>query len=103
MSFTNKESEHLRWDPIFIQERDPDWWENVVEKDGDTCVELFAIKLHKVFLSKYCDNMHLHMLILFYHHMHERQVSHGSMIHAGRYLDDKEVCYLTTVILTANV
>jgi len=54
-------------------------------------------------LSKYCDNMHLHMLILFYHHMHERQVSHGSMIHAGRYLDDKEICYLTTVILTANV
>ena len=62
-----------------------------------------AIKLHEVFLSKYCDNMHLHMWILFYHHMQSRQVSHGSMIHAGRYLDDKEVCYLTTVILTANV
>jgi len=71
--------------------------------ENNTCVELLAIKLHEVFLSKYCSYMHLHIWILFYHHVHNRQVSHGSMIHAGRYLDDKEVCYLTTVILTANV
>ena len=25
------------------------------------------------------------------------------MFHAGRYLDDKEICYLRTVIVTANV
>ena len=25
------------------------------------------------------------------------------MFHAGRYLDDKEICYLKTVIVTANV
>jgi len=62
-----------------------------------------AIKLHKVFLSKYYNNMPLHMWILFHHHMQPRQVSPGSMIHAGRYLNDKEICYLTTVILTANV
>jgi hypothetical protein len=47
----------------------------------NTSVELFTIKLHKVFLSKYCYNvtdMHLHMLILFHHHIQQRQISPGS-------------------------
>lgn len=32
-----------------------------------------------------------------------RQLSSRSMFHAGRYLDDKEICYLGTVIVTADV
>jgi hypothetical protein len=35
--------------------------------------------------------------------MYARQLSNRSMFHAGRYLDDKEICYLPTVIVTANV
>ena len=39
----------------------------------------------------------------FYHHINARQLSNRSIFHAGRYLDDKEICYLGTVIVTANV
>jgi hypothetical protein len=35
--------------------------------------------------------------------MYARQLSNRSMFHAGRYLNDKEICYLGTVIVTANV
>lgn len=35
--------------------------------------------------------------------MYRRQLSNRSMFHAGRYLDDKEICYLGTVRVTANV
>ena len=35
--------------------------------------------------------------------MYARQLSNRSIFHAGRYLDDKEICYLPTVIVTANV
>ena len=41
--------------------------------------------------------------LIFYHHVYARQLSRCSMFHAGRYLDDKEICYLSTVIVTANV
>ncbi len=41
--------------------------------------------------------------LIFYHHMYSRQLSRCSMFHAGHYLDDKEICYLSTVIVTANV
>ena len=39
----------------------------------------------------------------FYHHINARQLSNRSIFHAGRYLDDKEIGYLWTVIVTANV
>ena len=35
--------------------------------------------------------------------MYVRQLSIHYIFHAGRYLDDKEICYLGTVIVTANV
>ena len=38
-----------------------------------------------------------------YHHMYVRQLSNRSIFHAGRYLYDKEISYLGTVIFTANV
>jgi len=41
--------------------------------------------------------------LIFYQHMYARQLSNRSIFHAGRYLDDKEICYLGTVIVTANV
>ena len=60
------------------------------------------IKLHRVFLSYNVVTVSSHSLI-FYQHMYARQLSNRSIFHAGRYLDDKEICYLRTVILTANV
>ena len=41
--------------------------------------------------------------LIFYQHRNARQLSNRSIFHAGRYLDDKEICYLGTVIVTANV
>jgi len=41
--------------------------------------------------------------LIFHHHMYSRQLSSRSMFHAGHYLNDKEICYLSTVIVTANV
>jgi len=35
--------------------------------------------------------------------MNARQLSNRCMFHAGRYLNDKEIGYLPTVIVTANV
>jgi len=41
--------------------------------------------------------------LIFHQHWNARQLSNRSMLHAGRYLNDKEICYLRTVIVTANV
>ena len=60
------------------------------------------IKLHRVFLSHTLVTVSSHYLI-FHQHMYARQLSNRSMFHAGRYLNDKEICYLGTVIVTANV
>ena len=60
------------------------------------------IKLHWVFLSLNVVTVSSHNL-LFYQHIYARQLSNRSIFHAGRYLDDKEICYLGTVIVTANV
>ena len=61
-----------------------------------------TIKVHWVFLSYNQCRVSSHYLI-FYQHMYARQLSNRSIFHAGRYLDDKEICYLGTVIVTANV
>ena len=61
-----------------------------------------TIKVHWVFLSYNKSRVSSHYLI-FYQHMYARQLSNRSIFHAGRYLDDKEICYLGTVIVTANV
>ena len=61
-----------------------------------------TIKVHWVFLSYNKCRVSSHYLI-FYQHMYARQLSKRSIFHAGRYLDDKEICYLGTVIVTANV
>jgi len=60
------------------------------------------IKLHRVFLSHNVVTVSSHYLI-FHQHMYARQLSNRSILHAGRYLNDKEICYLGTVIVTANV
>jgi len=60
------------------------------------------IKLHRVFLSHNLVTVSSHYLI-FHQHMYARQLSNRSILHAGRYLNDKEICYLGTVIVTANV
>merc|ERR1712217_540634 len=60
------------------------------------------IKLHRVFLSHNVVTVSSHYLI-FHHHMYARQQSNRSILHAGRYLYDKEFSYLGTVIVTANV
>jgi len=60
------------------------------------------IKLHRVFLSHNIVTVSSHYLI-FHQHMYARQLSNRSILHAGRYLNDKEICYLGTVIVTANV
>ena len=38
-----------------------------------------------------------------YHRRYERKLSNRSIFHAGRYLCDKEISYLGTVIFTADV
>jgi len=63
---------------------------------------LYLWKLHRVFLSHNTGNVSSHSL-LFHQHVYRRQLSNRSMLHAGRYLYDKEICYLWTVIVTANV
>merc|ERR1719343_299042 len=60
------------------------------------------VKLHWVFLSLNLVTVSSHNLI-FHQHMYARQLSNRSILHAGRYLNDKEICYLGTVIVTANV
>ena len=59
-------------------------------------------KLQRVFLSQNLVTVSSQQL-RFYQHLNARQLSNRSMFHAGRYLDDKEICYLRTVIVTANV
>ena len=65
-------------------------------------LDFIPIKVHRVFLSINLVRVSSHYLI-FYQHMYARQLSNRSIFHAGRYLDDKEICYLGTVIVTANV
>ena len=58
------------------------------------------------FMGSFCPitlGTYLHISLLFHQHVYRRQLSNRSMFHAGRYLDDKEICYLWTVIVTANV
>jgi len=62
-----------------------------------------SIKVHRVFLSQYHSLTYLHTTPLFLHHLYVTQTPICSILHAGRYLNDKEICYLGTVILTANV
>ena len=61
-----------------------------------------SIKLRRVFLSYNTITVSSHYLI-FYQHVYTRQLSNRLIFHAGRYLDDKEISYLRTVIVTANV
>jgi len=70
--------------------------------DIEPVLNFIPIKLHRVFLSYNLVSVSSHYLI-FYQHMYARQLSNRSMFHAGRYLDDKEICYLRTLILRANV
>jgi hypothetical protein len=65
-------------------------------------LNFIPIKVQRVFLSYNLVSVSSHYLI-FYQHMYARQLSNRSIFHAGRYLDDKEICYLGTVIVTANV
>lgn len=60
------------------------------------------IKLHKVFLSLNNIAVSSHLL-MFHQHTYARQLSNRSILHAGRYLNDKEISYLGTVIVTADV
>lgn len=65
-------------------------------------LNFIPIKVHRVFLSYNIVGVSSHHLI-FYHHIYARELSIRSIFHAGRYLDDKEICYLGTVIVTANL
>ena len=65
-------------------------------------LNFIPIKVHRVFLSYNVVRVSSHYLI-FYHHIYARELSNRSIFHAGRYLDDKEICYLGTVIVTANL
>jgi len=60
------------------------------------------IKVQRVFLSHNIVRVSSHYL-RFHHHTNARQLSNRSIFHAGRYLNDKEIGYLRTVIVTANV
>ena len=48
-------------------------------------------------LIVYCMRMVVQLNVMFFHEMKILP------FHAGRYLDDKEICYHGTVIVTANV
>ena len=60
------------------------------------------IKLQRVFLSYKVVTVSSHYLIFYHHIMQDSYLDH-SIFHAGRYLDDKEICYLRTLIVRANV
>ena len=65
-------------------------------------LNVIPIKLHKVFLSLNIVTVSSHNLT-FYQHIYTKQVSSCFIFRAGRYLGDKEIRYLGTVIVTANV
>jgi len=65
-------------------------------------LNFIPIKVHRVFLSHNIVGVSSHHLI-FHHHTYARELSIRSILHAGRYLDDKEICYLRTVRITAAV
>jgi len=65
-------------------------------------LNFIPIKVHRVFLSHNIVGVSSHHLI-FHHHTYARELSIRSILHAGRYLNDKEICYLGTVIVTANL
>ena len=71
-------------------------------KVTEPVLNFIPVKLQRVFLS-YNYITVSSQWVIFYQHIHARQLSDRSMFHAGRYLDDKEICYLGTVIVTANV
>ena len=52
-------------------------------------------------LSSYQPKLTVHIIL--YHHKSTEQHSNHSKVHAGRELDDKEVCYLGTIRVKANV
>jgi len=56
------------------------------------------IKLHRVFLSHNVVTVSSHYLI-FHQHMYARQLSNRSILHAGRYLNDKEIATLGPLLL----
>ena len=64
--------------------------------------DFIPLKVQRVFLSYNVVRVSSHYL-RFYHHINARQLSNRSIFHAGRYLDDKEIGYLRTVRVTANV
>ena len=70
--------------------------------DIEPLLNFIPIKVERVFLSYKLLSVSSHYPI-FYQHIYARQLSNRSIFHAGRYLDDKEICYLRTVIVTANV
>lgn len=73
-----------------------------MKMDVEAVEDFIPIKVHRVFLSYNVVRVSSHYL-RFYHHINARQLSNREIFHAGRYLDDKEICYLRTVIVTANV
>jgi hypothetical protein len=70
--------------------------------DIEGVLNFMQLKVQRVFLSYKVVTLSSEYLI-FYHQHNARQLSNRSIFHAGRYLDDKEICYHTTVIVTANV
>lgn len=70
--------------------------------DVKPVLSFIPIKLRKVFLSFNNIVVSSHLL-MFYQRVYARQLSNRFIFHAGRYLDDKEISYLGTVIVTADV
>ena len=66
---------------------------------------LSFIKVHKIFLSNYTDTVYLDSLLdcLFLYLHWLKELPYCLYTHAGPKLLDKKLCYLKTVIVTANV
>jgi len=79
-----------------------EWWQPWNEDDVEAVEDFLPIKVQRVFLSYNVVRVSSHYL-RFDHHRNARQLSNRSLFHAGRYLDDKEIGYLRTVRVTANV
>ena len=79
-----------------------EWWMRIFHSIFDIWNGFVSVEALRVFLSYNTGNVSSHF-VLFHQHVYRRQLSNRSMFHAGRYLDDKEICYLWTVIVTANV
>jgi len=79
-----------------------EWWQPWNEDDVEAVEDSLPIKVQRVFLSHNIVRVSSHYL-RFNHHKNARQLSNRSLFHAGRYLNDKEIGYLRTVRVTANV